>query len=80
MGDWDGDGVDTPGLYRRDSWYLRNSNTTGIANISFIFGDPGDQAVIGDWDGTGTQTPGIVRNRRFYLRNSNSSGVADQVF
>jgi hypothetical protein len=50
-----------------------------VADISFIFGDPGDQAVIGDWDGTGTQTPGIVRNRRFYLRNSNSSGVADQV-
>src|SRR3990172_11997895 len=40
MGDWDCDGVDTPGLYRRSDGfaYLRNSNTTGIADISFRFG------------------------------------------
>ncbi|HHC07443.1 MAG TPA: hypothetical protein ENK55_01820, partial [Actinobacteria bacterium] len=33
MGDWDCDGVDTPGLYRRSDGYvyLRNSNTQGVA-------------------------------------------------
>ena len=35
MGDWDGDGVETPGLYRRSDGYvyLRNSNSQGIADI-----------------------------------------------
>ena len=35
MGDWDCDGVDTPGLFRlSDAFaYLRNSNSQGIADI-----------------------------------------------
>ena len=34
VGDWDCDGVDTPGLYRQSDGfaYLRNSNTQGIAD------------------------------------------------
>ena len=35
MGDWDCDGIDTPGLYRRSDGYayLRNTNTQGTANV-----------------------------------------------
>ena len=37
MGDWDCDGVDTPGLYRQSDGYvyLRNANTQGVAEIRF---------------------------------------------
>ena len=44
MGDWDCDGVDTPGLYRQSDGYayLRNSNTQGVADVAFFFGNPGD--------------------------------------
>jgi hypothetical protein len=44
MGDWDCDGIDTPGLYRQSDGfvYLRNSNTVGVADVRFFFGDPGD--------------------------------------
>ena len=62
-GDWDCDGVDTPGLYRRSDGfaYLRNSNTTGIADITFLFGNPGDLPLIGDFDGDGCDTLSIYR-------------------
>ena len=83
VGDWDNDGVDTPGL-RRDSngfVYLRNSNTTGIADIAYFYGDPGDLPTAGDWNSDGVDTVGLFRasNSTFYLRNSHSTGIADQV-
>jgi hypothetical protein len=65
-GDWDCDGVETPGLYRRSDGYvyLRNSNTQGIADVSFFFGNPGDLPVAGDFDGDGCDTVSIYRPRR----------------
>jgi Peptidase family M23 len=72
-GDWDCDGVETPGLYRRSDGYvyLRNSNTEGIADISFFFGDPGDYPVAGDFNGDGCDTVSIYRpsEQQFYVIN-----------
>ncbi|MEZ5175727.1 MAG: SpoIID/LytB domain-containing protein [Acidimicrobiia bacterium] len=80
-GDWDGDGDDTVGLYRRSEGFLflRNSNTQGIADIAIYYGIPGDIPIAGDWDGDGDDTIGIYRpsEARFYLRNSNTQGIAD---
>ena len=76
-GDWDGNRTETPGVVRGNTWFLRNSNTSGAADATFSYGDPTDFAVTGDWDGNGTATPGVVRGGAWYLRNSNSSGVAD---
>jgi hypothetical protein len=80
VGDWDGDGVSTPGVKRGNTYYLRNSNTSGIADITFIYGDAADAPLVGDWDGNGTDTIGIKRGNTYYLRNSNTSGVADITF
>jgi len=80
VGDWDGNGTTTIGIYRNGTFYLRNSNTVGFADIVFPFGLPGDQPVAGDWDGNGTTTIGIYRNGTFYLRNSNTGGNADISF
>lgn len=81
-GDWDGNGVDTLGIYRNGTFYLRNSNTTGAANIVFSFGASGDQPLAGDWNGDGTDTIGVYRPSTgvFFLRNSNSAGPADVSF
>ena len=78
VGDWDGDGTATIGIYRNGNFYLRNSNTVGFADIVFPFGMPGDQPIAGDWDGDGTDTIGVYRRSTgtFYLRNSNSAGAA----
>ena len=63
LGDWDCDGVDTPGLYRQSDGYvyLRNSNTEGVADVRFFFGDPGDVPLAGDFDGDGCDTVSIYR-------------------
>lgn len=63
LGDWDGDGVRTPGLYRpvTGEAFLRNSNDTGVADEAFALGLPGDRAIVGDWDGDGTDSFGAYR-------------------
>ena len=75
-------GTDTPGIYRASdrSWYLKNSNAPGAADLEFPYGDPSDQAVKGDWDGDGDDTVGIYRDGTFFLRNSNSAGPGEIVF
>jgi len=63
VGDWDCDGVETPGLYRRSDGfvYLRNSNTQGTADVEFFFGNPSDLPLAGDFDGDGCDTVSIYR-------------------
>jgi len=72
-GDWNCDGVDTPGLYRQSDGfvYLRNSNTQGVADIRFFFGNPGDVPLAGDFDDDGCDTVSIYRasEARFYIIN-----------
>ena len=63
VGDWDCDGVETPGLYRQSDGfvYLRNSNSQGVADIKFYFGNPGDIPLAGDFDNDGCDTVSIYR-------------------
>ncbi len=74
VGDWDCDGVDTPGLYRQSDGfvYLRNANAVGVADWEFFFGNPGDVPVAGDFDGDGCDTVSIYRPSlaRFYVINT----------
>jgi hypothetical protein len=82
VGDWDGNGTVTIGVYRNGYFYLRNENTIGFATIVFPFGNPGDQPIAGDWDGDGVDTIGTYRpsNGQFFLRNSNGEGAAEMSF
>jgi hypothetical protein len=84
MGDWNGDGIDTPGLRRPSNGfvYLRNSNTQGIGEIEYFYGDPGDVVFTGDWDKDGDDTLGLYRpsTGTVYLRNTNDTGVAHSSF
>ena len=81
-GDWNCDGVETPGLYRQSDGYvyLRNSNSQGVADIAFFFGNPGDYPISGDFDRDGCDTVSIFRaaEQRFYVINelgSNDGGL-----
>jgi GH25 family lysozyme M1 (1,4-beta-N-acetylmuramidase) len=61
--------------------YLRNSTTSGVADVAYPFGaPPGGRTLMCDWDGNGTDTPGVFVNGTWYITNSTSGGVADQVF
>jgi len=89
MGDWDCDGTKTPGLFRQsDAFiYLRNSNTSGVADVQFFFGNPGDLPLAGDFNGDGCDTVSIYRpsEQRFYIinapgQNEGGLGAADYSF
>lgn len=94
VGDWNGDGVDTIGVYRpagspgqEATWLLRNSNTPGQPEITFRYGGYGEIPLEGDWDGNGTDTIGIWRPAQqpglglgWLLRNSLASGKPDYEF
>jgi hypothetical protein len=81
MGDWNADGIDTPGLRRPSNGfvYLRQTNDQGNAHVEYFYGNPGDVVFTGDWDDDGDDTLGLYRpsTGTIYLRNSNSTGVAD---
>ena len=88
-GDWDGDGDDNLGIYRpsEQMFYLFTISCTGspmgAAQISFLFGNPGDKPVVGDWDGDGIDEVGLHRESTgfFYWRDTLTTGIADgQIF
>lgn len=89
MGDWDGDGIETPGLYRQlDGFvYVRDTNTQGIADLEFFFGNPDDVPLVGDFDGDGRDSVSIWRTSegRVYIINELGAdgeglGAADYFF
>ncbi len=82
MGDWDCDGIDTPGLYRASDGfvYLRNSNDAGFADVEFFFGNPGDVPLPGDFNNDGCDTVSLFRpsiQRMFVINKlgSRSTGL-----
>jgi hypothetical protein len=63
---------DTIGVFRPSTgqWLLKNSNTSGRANLSVDFGQAGDLPISGDWNGDGVTDLGVFRNGQFLLRQS----------
>ena len=75
IGDWDGDGVDTPGVYRPDEGRLAVRN--GTEPISFVYAMPtGGLPVVADTDGDGRDTVSIARFGRLYVMDGLGSGPA----
>jgi hypothetical protein len=85
-GDWNGDLVDTVGLYdgTTSTFYLRNYHAGGAADVTFPYGPPvaGWLPVVGDWNGDRIDSAGLYAPTTgvFYLRNSQSAGSADHTF
>jgi parallel beta-helix repeat protein len=84
MGDWDCDGVATPGVFRTSSAriYLSNQLTTGTASITYLFGIPGDVALAGDFNNDGCDTVSVYRPSiaRVYVNNRTASGTAEKSY
>jgi hypothetical protein len=81
MGDWNGDGQQTPGVFRPSTgvWYLSNELFASQVDGVFRYGAAGDAPVVGDWDENGTQTLGVFRpsNGTWYLTNHDDSGIGE---
>jgi hypothetical protein len=80
LGDWDCDGIDTPGLYRvSDGFvYLRNSNTIGVADIKFFMGEAGDRPLVGDFNGDGCDSVSVYRPGTGQVFIANQLGTEGQ--
>lgn len=84
VGDWNGDGFDSVGVFEPGSFMfrLKNQNHNQVFSdepLVIAFGAPGFVAIGGDWDGDGVDTIGVYdpASSNFFLRNSNTSGPAD---
>lgn len=80
VGDWNGDGVDTVGLYRNSLFLLWDTNS-GQPNPDYtlLFGNAGDVPMAGDWTGRGRSGIGLFRpsNGTVYLKNNLTPGTPD---
>ena len=78
-GDWDGDGIDTVGLYKPAlaKFALKNGHVPGQADFAFHYGIPNWKPVTGDWNQDGIDTIGIYvpDQALFLLRNTNTTGT-----
>lgn len=84
LGDWNGDGEDTPGLYRPSDGfaYIIDRRETGVATDSWFMGIRGDIPLVGDWDGNGTDTFSVYRTSqgKVYINNLNETSVAQDEY
>ncbi len=84
VGDWNGDGVYTIGIFRNGTWFLDmdGDGRWGPGDLVVEFGQPGDIPVVGDWTGDGITKLGVYRNGTFYLDTNNNHvlDANDKVF
>jgi hypothetical protein len=79
IGDWDGDGVDTPGVNVGGNRWIMSNAYDGAVDWDFYYGIPGDVPLVGDWNADGVDTIAIRREHCFYFKNSLEGGSADTV-
>jgi hypothetical protein len=78
-------GSDTVGIFVQSTstFFLKNSNTPGPADMLYQFGaaNTGLLPVAGDWNGDGVDTVGVYDpvTSAFFLRNSHAPGSADVI-
>lgn len=80
VGDWNGDGRDTPGIFANGTFYLRNSNSAGYPDIVVPFGRSGDRPIVGDWNRDGRTGIGVVRDGTWLLRDTATPGPPNHQF
>jgi len=88
-GDWDGDGIVTPGFYdpATGMWQLLNYTAKTdeyVLGPSFVYGSghPTWLPIAGDWNNDGATTIGLYdpSTGTWHLRNTNSAGDDDLTF
>ncbi len=68
-GDWNGDGIDTVGVFRNGNWKLDvdgNGRWTDV-DLNLQFGEIGDLPVVGDFNGDGIDDLAIFRDGVLYI-------------
>ncbi|MBC8002384.1 MAG: SBBP repeat-containing protein, partial [Opitutaceae bacterium] len=82
VGDWDGDGSDSVGVFHGGvaglpgEFRLVNENSASATIFTVSFGVSSDIPVAGDWDGDGVDTVGVFKNGTFRLRLRDNNSTA----
>ncbi len=85
-GDWNGDGLDSPGVFRPSAatFYLSDqvTNAAVFGDYTAVLGFTGDSPFVGDWIAQGHAGIGVFRptNGLTYLKNALTTGFADNTF
>lgn len=87
VGDWNGDGIATPGAYdpATSGWTLTNTfdlNPSDLIEFSYGPAGAGWIPLAGDWDGDGRDSIGFYDPERaqWFFRNALSQGLSDITF
>ena len=69
VGDWNGDGISTVGVFRDGVWKLDTDGDGRISDADELieFGKPGDVPVTGDFNGDGIDDIGVYRRGLWIL-------------
>ena len=83
-GDWNGDGIDTIGVFRDGFWHIDvdGDGKSTQADGAIEFGRRGDLPVVGDWNGDGVDQIGVYRAGRWLLDTNGNRQLdaQDKVF
>jgi hypothetical protein len=77
IGDWDGNGRASIGVWRNGEWWLSNRITSPVVSHFIAFGVGTDRPVTGDWNGDKLTSVGIVRGNSWQLTNSLARRTVD---
>lgn len=73
-GDWNGDGIDTVGVFRNGVWRLDVDGNGEVTDLDeeTLYGRAGDVPIVGDFNGDGIDDLAIIRDGKIYVDiNSN---------
>ncbi len=78
VGDWNGDGVDTIGVFMNGTWILDdNGDGRWLPGETMVeFGQAGDIPVVGDFNGDGVDQLGVFRDGKWII-DSNGNHTID---
>jgi hypothetical protein len=78
LGDWNGDGVDTPGRYEAGQWFITNAavDSPQWEGLTAFGGDPTDIPVVGLIDGDRRADVGVFRNGEWHWHRANGKPSA----
>ncbi|WP_050769497.1 MSCRAMM family protein [Blastopirellula marina] len=85
VGDWDGDGIQTIGVFQDGEWRLDedgNGRWNDEVDSRVRYGKAGDVPVVGDWNGDGIDEIGVYRGGEWILDSDNNrhQDDTDKVF
>ena len=82
LGDWNGDGVATPGRYEAGQWFITNASVDSPVweGKTAFGGDPADIPVVGRYDKDRRADIGVFRNGEWHWQRANGKPSAVEQF